>query len=128
MWLAMGEAISLDFPAKMSQAEIDELQSELTQIDGIEDVEPLTDRSVLDPQMVQTVMMGIQLAGGIIGVAGAAAAVVKQIREIFQKKGIKGGKVTLQDGRVIAFDDASPEDIEKMIAVTEPKPESPPAS
>lgn len=91
--------------------EINEINEALKKIDEIEDVHSVATRS-LDPN---TILIWVQLISGVLGTIGVALPLFQKIIETINKKGIKGTTLKLANGTEIILDNASPEDIKRIL-------------
>ncbi|MGA9996131.1 MAG: hypothetical protein WBP93_12000 [Pyrinomonadaceae bacterium] len=108
------EKIKIEFPKNAKSADVEEIAGELNQLDQVEQAKTRQTRG-LD---FATISMVIEVAGGVIGVASQAAPLLKKIFGSVKEKKIHGARITFPDGRVIEVDDASMEDIERLIQAT----------
>jgi hypothetical protein len=104
------EAFEITLPEGTDPAALAAVQAELGRTQGVDQCGRSARRS-LDPA---TLTMWITLAGTALTTAGAAVTVVKQVLELFQRKGIKGAKLVLADGSVLQADEISADDLLKL--------------
>lgn len=104
------DAFEITLPKDADAALLATLQEELARTQGVDQVGRSATRS-LDPA---TLTMWITLAGTALTTVGAAVPVVKQVLELFQRKGIKGAKLVLADGSVLQADEISADDLLKL--------------
>jgi hypothetical protein len=68
-----------------------------------------------------TILLWVQIAGGIVTAAGGAAALVERVVKLLRGKGIKGATITLPGGAILHVDSAATSDIEQLLkAATAP--------
>jgi hypothetical protein len=106
------QAFEIELPTKIDPATFAQLEKELHNVAGVDQFGSSGTRS-LDPAAVT---MWIQLLGTGITTAAAVVPVVKQILDLFKKKGIKGAKLKLADGTTVEADDISADDLLKIAA------------
>jgi hypothetical protein len=104
------DAFEITLPKDADPALLAAVETELARTQGVDQVGRSAKRS-LDPA---TLTMWITLAGTALTTAGAAVTVVKQVLELFQRKGIKGAKLVLADGSVLQADEISADDLLKL--------------
>ena len=107
----MEDAFTITLPKGTRSADLDILQSELRELDGIDDVGSMDALSVTP----QEAMLWVQTAAGVIGLATAAVPLFEKIRGLFRKKSVRGAQVTLGDGTVIKFDDVTADELERLL-------------
>lgn len=104
------EAFEIEMPAGVDPALLAQVEQTVAQTRGVSDCGQSTMRS-LD---ASTLTLWVTLAGTIITTVGAAVPVVKQIADLFARKGIKGAKLLLADGSTLQVDEISADDLLKL--------------
>ncbi len=104
------DAFEITLPQEAGPSSLAALAQDLAQTPGVDQCGRSTTRS-LDPA---TLTMWVTLAGSAITTAGAAVAVIKQVVDLIQRKGIKGAKLVLADGSVLQADEISADDLVKL--------------
>jgi hypothetical protein len=107
----MEDAFTITLSEGTLSTDLDTLQAELRELDGIADVGSMEALSVSP----QEVMLWVQTAAGVIGVATAVVPLLEKIRGLFRKKSVRGAQVTLGDGTVIKFDDVTADELERLL-------------
>ena len=104
------QAFEIELPANTDPATVETLERELQKTPGVDQCGSSDTRS-LDPAAMT---MWIQLIGTGISTAAALVPVVKQVLELFKRKGIKGAKLKLAGGVTIDVDEISADDLLKL--------------
>lgn len=116
----MPDILTIALPGSISEAEIAEITQALKEIQAVEsvkDTRPPVQRGV-DPA---TIKVWIEVAIGVIGFISAAMPLIKKVIATIRGKGISGAKIKLPNGTEISVDNASPEEIEKILKAMEKK-------
>jgi hypothetical protein len=113
----MPDLLTITLPNSVSQTEIAEIAQALKEVQAVESVQETTSRG-LDPA---TIKVWIEVAVGVIGFLSAAMPVIKKVIATIRGKGITGAKIKLPNGTEISVDNASSEEIEKILKATEQK-------
>lgn len=107
----MEDAFTITLPQGVSSAEMEALQLELRDIDGVSDYGSMDALGVAP----QEIMLWVQLAAGVIGAATAAVPLFEKLQGLFRKRGIRGAQVTLADGTIISFDDVDADELKVLL-------------
>jgi hypothetical protein len=113
----MPDILTITLPGSISEADIAEIAQALKEIQAVESVQETAPRGV-DPA---TVKVWIEVAIGVVGFVSAAMPVIKKVIAMIRGKGISGAKIKLPNGAEISVDNASPEEIEKILKAMEKK-------
>ncbi len=113
----MPDILTITLPTSVSKTEIAEISQALKKVQAVESVQETTSRGV-DPA---TAKIWIEVAVGVVGLVSAAIPVIKEIITMIRGKGISGAQIKLPNGTEISVDNASSEEIEKIIKMTEQK-------
>ncbi len=113
----MQDIFKIALPASVSEKDIADLQDTLKTLDAVADAGADPDRGV-DPA---SIMVWVQVVGGVLGAAGAAVPIIKKVAEIIRGKGISGAKIKLPNGAEIAVDNASLNEIERLLRTAKQK-------
>ena len=112
----MENFVTISLPQGISENDSLEIQNLLQGIDSVEDVSPVVSRSGFDPA---SILLWVQVAGGVFGVVSAALPIIQKIREIVRGKKLSGVKIKLPDGTEISVDESSMEDIETILKASQ---------
>jgi hypothetical protein len=104
------QAFEIEIPANTDPEVFGALRRELGETTGVDQCGPSTTRS-LDPA---SMTMWITLVSTGITTAASLVPVVKQVLELFKRKGIKGAKLKLAGGVTIDVDEISADDLLKL--------------
>lgn len=113
----MNDIFIIELPANLSEGEVESLESEIKNLEGVVDA-GLDDVRSVD---LATIGIWIKLVGDTLGVVSVGVPVVQQIRELIRKKGIKGVKINYADGTSITIDEISVKDFEKLAHLAPPQ-------
>ncbi len=116
----MPDILTIALPGSISEADIAEITQALKEIQAVESVKDTrspVQRSV-DPA---TIKVWIEVAIGVVGFVSAAMPLIKKVIAMIRNKGIAGAKIKLPSGAEISVDNASPEEIEKILKAMEQK-------
>lgn len=116
----MPDILTIALPGSISEAEIAEITQALKEIQAVESVKDTgspVQRGV-DPA---TLKVWIEIAVGVVGFVSAAMPLIKKVIAMIRHKGISGAKIKLPSGAEISVDNASPEEIEKILQAMEKK-------
>lgn len=106
----MSDVFEIALPGSVSEADAEELELALRQLDEVEEA-GLTETRAVDPVSIG---LWITLVADALGLVPAVQKVVGLIRG----RGIEGATLKLPDGTEISVDRASAADIERLIAAT----------
>jgi hypothetical protein len=107
----MENKLTISLPATVSKEEIESIQNALKEIEAVVDAGTASSRGI-DPA---TVMVWFEVAGGILGAISTAILVFQRIRAMIRGKGITGATIRFADGTEISVDNATPEEIERIL-------------
>ena len=110
------KVITIHFPEGGAEASVNELQTELREIEGVSRAGSNTTRSIGAAE----VAMWVGFAADFFGVATVATAAITRIVERIRKKGIRHAVIELPDGARVSIDAASAEDIAAIVAALKP--------
>jgi hypothetical protein len=116
----MPDTLTVTLPGSISAADIAEITQALKEIQAVEslkDTGPPVQRGV-DPA---TIKVWIEVAISVAGFISAAMPLIKKIIATIRGKGITGAKIKLPNGTEISVDNASHEEIEKILKAMEKK-------
>lgn len=113
----MPDILTITLPNSVTKTEIAEITQVLKEAQAVESVQETTSRG-LDPA---TIKVWIEVAIGVVGFVSAAMPLIKKVIATIRGKGITGAKIKLPNGTEISVDNASPEQIEKILKATEQK-------
>ncbi|MCI0691366.1 hypothetical protein L0337_05090 [candidate division KSB1 bacterium] len=116
----MPDILTIALPGSISEAEIAEITQALKEIQAVESVKDTRSpvQRGVDPA---TIKVWIEVAIGVIGFISAAMPLIKKVIAMIRNKGISGAKIKLPNGTEISVDNASPEEIEKILKAMEKK-------
>lgn len=104
------QSFEIEMPVNTDPAIFGALRKELGETTGVDQCGPSTTRS-LDPA---SMTMWVTLISTGITTAASLVPVVKQIVELFKRKGIKGAKLKLAGGVTLEVDEISADDLLKF--------------
>lgn len=107
----MSDTFTIEFPAEVSDAELDSIRDEIRKIGQVEDADSMAALSI----DAQSIMLWVQVASGVMGVLGAGVPLLTSIVGMIRGKGLKNVTVKLPDGTSFTADNASTQDIEKLL-------------
>jgi hypothetical protein len=116
----MPDILTIALPGSVSEADIAEITQTLKEIQTVESVKDTrspVQRSV-DPATIQ---VWIEVAVSVVGFISAAMPLIKKVIATIRGKGITGAKIKLPNGTEISVDNASSEEIEKILKAAEQK-------
>jgi hypothetical protein len=107
----MQDLFSITLPDTASEKDIEALQDTLKTLDTVADAGADPDRGV-DPA---SIMVWVQVVSGVLGAVSTAVPIVKKVIETIRGKGISGAKIKLPNGVEVAVDNASADEIERLL-------------
>jgi hypothetical protein len=107
----MEKYVNFKLPKDLAPQDIAEIRSELKEIDEVEEVGS-GDARFVDPA---SIMVWVTLLSTVVANIDKAIAVFEKVKALFEKKNIKGVKISKPDGTTITIDNASPDEIVKML-------------
>jgi hypothetical protein len=116
----MSEQLTVMLPPSVAD---EELAAMLQSIKEVQDVESLQERRPpvargVDPATLKT---WIEVAISVVGAISAGLPLIKKIIAMIRTKGILGAKIKLPSGAEISVDNATSEEIEKIVAAIKQK-------
>jgi hypothetical protein len=120
----MDNIFMIEFPAGVSNDQVEALQTEIQQLEKVEAAGSTEQRSV----DIVTLGMWIQTASEAMKVAGVALPLFQKVAELIRGKGIKGAKIQFKNGTEISVDEISVADMERLIRAANAPSASPSAS
>ena len=112
----MTEILTIALPADADAAELDAIADELRTVEDVEDAGPDEARSI-DPASIG---LWIQIASGGLTVATSALALIRGVIGTLRKRDVRGATIELPNGTKISVDDATPEEIERLVKAVSP--------
>jgi hypothetical protein len=107
----MEKHVNFTLPESLNEQDVDDIRNELKGIDEVEDAGS-GDARFID---AASIMVWVTLFSSVVVSIDKAIPVFEKIKGLFQKKGIKGVKISKPDGTTISVDDASAEEIVKLL-------------
>ena len=107
----MAETFMIEFSGKFTDSELDSLREELRQLEDVNDV-GRGDTKAIDPA---SLMLWVTLGSTAIAAAGSGVGLFEKIAGLFRGKGIKGAKITLENGTSFCADEISAEDLASLL-------------
>jgi hypothetical protein len=101
--------LSIELPEGTSQDTLQELSDELSQLEEVEET------SAPQRSVIGTALMVVQVAGPVLEAVSTALPIIQKITGLIRGKGVTGAKIELPDGTKIAVDNASADDIERLL-------------
>jgi hypothetical protein len=116
----MPDTLTITLPGSISTADIAEITQALKEIQAVESVKDTRSPAQrgVDPA---TIKVWIEVAISVAGFISAAMPLIKKVIAMIRSKGISGAKIKLPTGAEISVDNASPEEIEKILKAMEKK-------
>ena len=111
------KVITIHFPEDAGTARVNELQTDLLDIEGVAKAGSDTTRSI----GVADVAMWVGFAADFFGVATVAAAAIMKIVDRVRKKGIRHAVIELPNGAKISLDSTSTEEIVALVSALKPE-------
>jgi hypothetical protein len=105
----MGD-LRIEFPRGTSP---DVVGSVADEVEGLDDVEQTTAPS--ERSVIGAALLVVSVAGPVLEHVATAVPVVQKIIEALHGRGVTGAKIELPDGTKISVDNASAEDIERLL-------------
>jgi len=110
----MPAVVTLSFDDQVSSEAITDALTEMRADPAVTGARQL-ERRALDPQ---TAMAIIQVASGVLGVAGSAWGLIEKIRKALHSHQIKGAHLTLPNGTRIDIDQIDEKQFQGIIGAT----------
>jgi cell division protein FtsX len=116
----MPDKLTITLPGSISAADIAEITQALKEIQAVESVKDTRSpvQRGVDPA---TLKVWVEIAVGVVGFVSAAMPLIKKVIATIRGKGISGAKIKLPNGTEISVDNASHEEIEKILKAMEKK-------
>jgi hypothetical protein len=108
----LNDVITILFEAEPNDARVESLKTALLGIEGVESVGADATRSI----GVAELGVWVSFAADALGVATAAASIVKAIGDRVRSKGVSGAVIELPNGVRISIDNASVDDITSIVS------------
>ena len=105
------DGLVIEFGGGVPGEELRSLRDGLGGLEGVEDTVSMDTRGV----DAATAMLWVQVAAGVIGAVGSALPVIRSVVEMVRGKGIRGAKIRLPNGVEISVDEATPQELERLI-------------
>lgn len=106
----MSETFYINLPKELSEADREDILSEIRNIEGVEESD-LDEERAIDPV---SITMYITIATTVLTLAEKALPFFERIMDRIKGKGIKDFVVTLPDDTKIAIKEGSAEDVKKI--------------
>jgi len=103
------DVFRIELPEDLSHEDVTLLVQELHEVDEV--VETSSDTHSLTGALVL-----VKVVGGVLGNVATAVPIVQKVIETIRGKGVTGAKIELPDGTKLSVDNASVEDIERLLA------------
>ncbi len=113
--------LSIEVPRGTSPDVVGSVADELEELDEVEQTSAPTERSVIG-----VALLLVNVAGPVLEHAATALPVVQKIIEALRGRGVTGATIELPDGTKISVDNASAEDIERILEAAKKTPPEPP--
>jgi hypothetical protein len=105
--------LSIEFPRGTPPDTLQSVADELDQLDEVDETSAPTERSVIGAALLL-----VNVAGPVLQNVATALPVVQKIVEALRGRGVTGATIELPDGTKISVDNASAEDIERILEAT----------
>lgn len=102
--------LRIEFPHATSPDTVQTVADELNRLDEVAETTPATERSVLGAALLL-----VNVAGPVLQNVATALPVVQKIIESIRGRGVSGATIELSDGTKISVDNASVEDLERLL-------------
>jgi hypothetical protein len=102
--------LSIEFPRGTSADTVQSVAAELDQLDEVDETTAPTERSV-----IAAALLLVNVAGPVLQNVATAVPVIQKIIESLRGRGVTGATIELPDGTKISVDNASAEDIERLV-------------
>lgn len=102
--------LSIEFPRGTPSDTVQSVADELEQLEQVDETNTPTERSVIG-----VALLLVNVAGPVLEHAATALPVVQKIVEAIRGRGVTGATIELPDGTKISVDNASAEDIERIL-------------
>lgn len=102
--------LRIELPRGTPQDTVQSVTDDLNQLDEIEETTPSTERSVIG-----TALLLVNVAGPVLETVGTGLPIVQKIVELLRGRGVSGATIELADGTKISVDNASVDDIERLL-------------
>jgi hypothetical protein len=109
--------LSIEVPRGTSPDVVGSVADELEELDEVEQTSAPTERSVIG-----VALLLVNVAGPVLEHAATALPVVQKIIEALRGRGVTGATIELPDGTKISVDNASAEDIERILEAAKKTP------
>lgn len=107
----MSDTFTIEFPADVSDSELESIQAQLREMSEVEDAGSMNARSI----DAQSLMLWVQIATSAVGLISAGVPLVQRVVEMIRGKGLKGVKLMLSDGTSFSADEISAAELEKVL-------------
>ena len=107
----MEKYVNFKLPKDLNPDDVDEIKNELKGMEEVQDAGP-GDARFID---AESIMVWVTLLSTVVVNIDKAIPVFAKIKGLFQKKGIKGVKISKPDGTTITIDNVSAEEIVKLL-------------
>src|SRR5512142_985399 len=102
--------LSIEFPRGTSADTVQSVAADLDRLDEVGETEAPTERSV-----IAAALLLVNMAGPVLQNVSTAAPVIQKIIESIRGRGVTGATIELPAGTKISVDNASAEDIERIL-------------
>jgi hypothetical protein len=102
--------LSIEFPRGTPADTVQSVAAELDQLDEVDETTAPTERSV-----IAAALLLVNVAGPVLQNVATAVPVVQKIIESLRGRGVTGATIELPDGTKISVDNASAEDIKRLV-------------
>jgi hypothetical protein len=102
--------LSIEFPRGTPADTVQSVAAELDQLDEVDETTAPTERSV-----IAAALLLVNVAGPVLQNVATAVPVIQKIIESLRGRGVTGATIELPDGTKISVDNASAEDIERLV-------------
>ena len=107
----MTDTLQIVIDSKGSKLALDTITRKLKTEAEIVDAGSVSSRNI-DPG---TIMLWVQVVSGVLGVVATAVPILEKIINVIRGNGVSGATVKLPNGAELSVDNASTEEIERLI-------------
>lgn len=109
----MDDIFVIEFPSTLPRSEVEALEKEFLNMNGV------ADAGLDDVRSVDVVTAGVwvKLVADALGAVSAGVPIIQQISQMIHGKGIKGAKINFANGTTVSIDEISTKDLEKLLIV-----------
>jgi hypothetical protein len=107
----MQDLFTIILPDNALEKDIEAIQDTLKTLDEVSDTGVDTNRG-LD---AASIMVWVELVSGVLGAVSTAVPIVKKVIAMIRGKGISGAKIKLPNGVEISVDNASADEIGRLL-------------